>query len=159
MCGSKPTHSHDEQYYRLCFGHAKLSTQLEELYLPSWKLIISLDTFIPNQFSVNQAIQVKILVSICYVKRSSAPTWNTRFKPGGHGLKKDIKLLEDVQRRSTKLVKGLQDIEYEERTQLLNPDPLYCRMDKGNMIVAFWRAFSGGTSPKRLSPLVCENIH
>ncbi len=37
---------------------------------------------------------------------------------------KDIKLLEDVQRRSTTLVKGLQDIEYEERAQLLNLDSL-----------------------------------
>ncbi len=43
---------------------------------------------------------------------------------------KDIKLLEDVQRRSTTLVKGLQDIEYEERAQLLNLDSLSCRMDK-----------------------------
>ncbi len=32
-------------------------------------------------------------------------------------LRKDTKLIEDVQRRSTKLVKGLQGIEYEERTQ------------------------------------------
>ncbi len=35
-------------------------------------------------------------------------------------LKNDIKLIEDAQRRCTKLVKGLQDIEYEERAQLLN---------------------------------------
>ncbi len=35
-------------------------------------------------------------------------------------LKKGIKLLEDVQRHSTKLVKDLQDIEYEERVQLPN---------------------------------------
>ncbi len=45
-------------------------------------------------------------------------------------LKRDIKLLEDVQRRSTKLVKGLQGIEYEERAQLLNLDSLSCRVDK-----------------------------
>ncbi len=50
-------------------------------------------------------------------------------------LRKDIKLLEDVQRRSTKLVKGLQDIEYEERAQLLNFDSLSCRMAKGDMIL------------------------
>ncbi len=37
-------------------------------------------------------------------------------------LSKDIKLLEDVHRRSTKLVNGLQDIEYEERAQLINLD-------------------------------------
>ncbi len=52
-------------------------------------------------------------------------------------LRKDIKLLEDVQRRSTKLVKGLQDIEYEERPQLLNLDSLSCRMDKGDMILVY----------------------
>ncbi len=52
-------------------------------------------------------------------------------------LRKDIKLLEDVQRRSTKLVKGLQDIEYEERAQLLNLDSLSCRMDKGDMILVY----------------------
>ncbi len=49
-------------------------------------------------------------------------------------LRKDIKLLEDVQRRSTKHVKGLQDIEYEERAQLLNLDSLSCRMDKGDRL-------------------------
>ncbi len=52
-------------------------------------------------------------------------------------LKKDIKLLEDVQRRSTKLVKGLQDTEYENRTQLLNLDSLPCRMDKADMILVY----------------------
>ncbi len=49
-------------------------------------------------------------------------------------LRKDIKLLEDVQRCSTKFVNGLQDIEYEERTQLINLDSLSCRTDKGDMI-------------------------
>ncbi len=48
-----------------------------------------------------------------------------------------MKLLEDVQRRSTKLVKGLQGVEYEERAQLLNLDSLSCRMDKGDMILVY----------------------
>ncbi len=39
--------------------------------------------------------------------------------------------------RSTKLVKGLQDIEYEENAQLLNHDSLSCRMDKGDMILVY----------------------
>ncbi len=52
-------------------------------------------------------------------------------------LTKDIKLLEDVQRLSTKPVKGLQDIEYVERAQLLNLDSLFCRMDKGYMILVY----------------------
>ncbi len=43
-------------------------------------------------------------------------------------LRKGIKMLEDVRRRSTKLMKGLQDIEYEERAQLLN---------KGDMILVY----------------------
>ncbi len=52
-------------------------------------------------------------------------------------LKMDIKLLEVAQWRSTTLVKGLQDIDYEERAQLLNLDSLSCRMDKGDMILAY----------------------
>ncbi len=63
-----------------------------------------------------------------------ALTWNNHSKPL---LRKGIKLLEDVQRRSAKLVKGLQDIEYEERAQLLNLDSLSCRMDKGDMILVY----------------------
>ncbi len=45
--------------------------------------------------------------------------------------KNDIKLLEDVQRRSTRLVKYLN--EYEEN----NLDLLSCRMDKGDMILVY----------------------
>ncbi len=52
-------------------------------------------------------------------------------------LRKDIKLLKDVQRRSTKLVKGFQDIEYEARAKLLNLDSSSCRMDKRDMILVY----------------------
>ncbi len=57
-------------------------------------------------------------------------TWRPSFKT-------DIRLLGDVQRRSTKLVQWLQDIEYEERAKLLNLDSLSCSMNKGNMILVF----------------------
>ncbi len=60
-------------------------------------------------------------------------------------LRKDIKLLEDVQRRSTKVVKGLQGIEYEERSQLLNLKSLSCWMNKGGMTVyKILHGFLGG---------------
>ncbi len=52
-------------------------------------------------------------------------------------LKKDIKLLEDVQRRSTKLVRCLKDSEYDERAQLLKLDSLSCRMTKRDMILVY----------------------
>ncbi len=71
-------------------------------------------------------------------------------------LKTDIKLLGDVQRRSTKLVKCLQVIECEERAELLNFDSLPWSMNKGNTILAFkifWRAFSW------LTPLDCDDIN
>ncbi len=83
------------------------------------------------------------------------------FQAWRRWLRKDIKLLEDVQRHSTKLVKGLQDIEYEERAQLLNLDSLSCRMDKGDMILVYkilhdllegvqWQGFFQMTDTSRL---------
>ncbi len=55
----------------------------------------------------------------------------------GPWLKKDFKILEDVQRRSTKLVRGLKDSEYEERVQLLNLDSLYCRMNMVDIMFVY----------------------
>ncbi len=52
-------------------------------------------------------------------------------------LKKDIKLLEDVQRRSTKLVKCLKDPEYKEWVQLLKLNSLSCRIHKRDMILVY----------------------
>ncbi len=55
-------------------------------------------------------------------------------------LRKGITHPEDVQRRSTKLVRCLKDSEYEERVQLQNLDSLSCKMDKGDMI--FYQIFT-----------------
>ncbi len=51
--------------------------------------------------------------------------------------KKDIKLLEDVQSCSTKLMKSLHDIKYEERAHLLNLDSLSCKINKVDMIMVY----------------------
>ncbi len=52
-------------------------------------------------------------------------------------LKKDVKLLEDVQWRSTKLVRCLKDSEYEEQVQSLKLDSLSCRINKGDIILVY----------------------
>ncbi len=71
------------------------------------------------------------LMTITFIR----PHLECSFAAWWSWLRKDIKLLEGVQRRYTKLVESLQDIEYEERAQLLNIDSLSCRMDKGEMIL------------------------
>ncbi len=49
-----------------------------------------------------------------------------------------LKILEvALQRRSIKLVKGLQDIESEGRAELLYLNSLSCRMEKGDMILVY----------------------
>ncbi len=65
------------------------------------------------------------------------PQLENSFQAWRSWLRKDIKLLEDVQRRATKLVKGLQDIKYVERAQLLILESLSCRMDKGGMTLVY----------------------
>ncbi len=57
----------------------------------------------------------------------SFQAWRPWFNKGN-------KLLKDVQRRLTKLVK---DIEYKERAQVLNFDSLSCMMDKGDIILVY----------------------
>ncbi len=52
------------------------------------------------------------------------PHLENSFQAWRSWLRKDMKLLEDINRGSTKLVKSLQSIEYEGRAQLLNLDSL-----------------------------------
>ena len=60
----------------------------------------------------------------------AAPVWNPHFK-------KDIRTLENVQRRATKLVPGLQDLSYEQRLRELKLPTLAYRRLRGDMIEAF----------------------
>jgi len=52
-------------------------------------------------------------------------------------LKKDIECLEKVQRRATKLVKGLKNKSYPERMTLLNTTSLSKRRTRGDLIQVF----------------------
>ena len=51
--------------------------------------------------------------------------------------KKDIQLIENVQRRATKLVPGLKDLEYEQRLQRLKLPSLVYRRARGDMIEVY----------------------
>jgi hypothetical protein len=51
--------------------------------------------------------------------------------------KKDIKELEKVQRRATKLIPSIKQMSYEDRLRSLNMYSLYCRRQRGDLIEAY----------------------
>ena len=55
-------------------------------------------------------------------------------------LKKDCNLLENVQRRSTKMVPALKDMSYEERLEALKPPSLLYRRARGDIIELYKHA-------------------
>ena len=59
-----------------------------------------------------------------------APAWSPY-------LLKDIDLLEQVQRRATKLVKSIADLPYKERLEILGLHSLFCRRQRGDLIETF----------------------
>jgi len=58
------------------------------------------------------------------------PIWSPYYK-------KDIELIEGVQRRATKLVEGVRNLHYEERIMRLNLMPLEIRRHRSDLIETF----------------------
>ena len=65
------------------------------------------------------------------------PHWYITFKYGGLIFKKDIDLIEGVQRTATKLISDLKNISYEDILHILNIITLETRRLKGDLIEVF----------------------
>ena len=63
--------------------------------------------------------------------------WSTASRPELPGTRKHTKLVEQVQRRATKKIRGLEPLSYEEKLSDLGSFSLERRKLRGDLIVVF----------------------
>lgn len=68
---------------------------------------------------------------------SRGPMWSTASRPEVPGTRKHTKLVEQVQRRATKKIRGLEPLSYEEKLSDLGSFRLERRKLRGDLIVVF----------------------
>ena len=73
-------------------------------------------------------------------------------------LQKDIDRLENVQRRATKLVKSLENLDYEERLHRLNLYKLSARRQRGD-IIFFYKMINGMVNVDPLKFVTLKHHH
>ena len=140
----------------LGYGNAKHEYELDGTYLAETTAEKDLGVLIDNDLKFSKHIRSKVsqanrLIGLIKISFESlddvmfSNLYNTLIRPlleycvqaWSPHLRKDIELLENVQRRATKLVRRLRNMEYEVRLKELKLTSLEDRRTRGDMILTY----------------------